>query len=139
MQISKKAFLYIDGGARGNPGPAGVGVVIYDDKKKRVGEFSQFLGVATNNIAEYYALLHGLQEVINMGFEEVVVHTDSELLAKQVKGEFRVKNPDIKRLFVLALHMLKGFSKYSVSQIKRESNKEADKLVNQAINLSALC
>lgn len=130
--------MFIDGAARGNPGPAGVGVVIKDENKKTIKEFYKYIGTATNNIAEYNALVYGLQEAHMLGAEEVVLNLDSELVAQQLKGEFRVKDPGIKSLFDQAVHLINGLKKFEIIQIGREKNKEADKLANKAINLSDL-
>jgi len=134
----KKVELYIDGASRGNPGPAGVGVVIKNEAKKTIKEFYKYIGNTTNNIAEYNALVYGLQEALILGAEEVILNLDSELVAQQVKGEFRVKHPQIKPLFDQAIHLINGFKRFAVIHIGREKNKEADKLANKAINLSEL-
>lgn len=134
----KKIEIFIDGAARGNPGPAGLGVVIKDGDRKTVKEFYKYIGAATNNIAEYSALVYALQEAHMLGAEEVVLNMDSELVSRQLKGEFRVKDPNIKLLFDQAIHLINGFKKFEAIQIGREKNKEADKLANKAINLSEL-
>jgi len=136
--MSKKIYLYVDGAARGNPGPAGIGVVLFDENKKRIKDFYKFLGNTTNNIAEYNALIYGLQEALAVGAKEVVVNLDSELVALQLKGEYRVKNSKLKPLFEQAVHMLDKLDKIEVRHIDRKENKEADKLANKAINLSGL-
>ncbi|NQT06062.1 MAG: ribonuclease HI family protein [Candidatus Omnitrophica bacterium] len=135
---NKKLLIYIDGAARGNPGPAGIGVVLLDEKKKRVKDYYKFLGKTTNNIAEYNALVYALQEAHMLGAKEIVLHMDSELVAKQLKGEFRVKNNNIKPLFEQAIHLINGLEKVEIKHIDRSLNKEADKLANKAINLSGL-
>lgn len=134
----KKVFLYVDGGSRGNPGPAGIGVVLLNKKKEKIKEFNKYIGITTNNIAEYSALIYGLQEALIQKADEVEIYLDSELVAQQLKGEYRVKNPNIKPLFEQALHLISGFRKADIRQIPREKNKDADKLVNRAINLKAL-
>ena len=138
MEKFRKIELFIDGAARGNPGPAGLGVVIKDENKKTIKEFYKYIGVATNNIAEYNALVYGLQEAHMLGAEEVELNMDSELIAQQLKGEFRVKDPKIKLLFDQAIHLINGFKRFEVVHIRREENKEADKLANKAINLADL-
>ncbi len=135
---NKKFFLYADGGARGNPGPAGIGVVIFDAGRKKVKEVYKYIGEATNNNAEYSALICALVEAEKLGAEEVVINLDSELVAKQLSGEYRVKNSDIKILFEKTVDALKHFKSFKVNHIDRSENKEADKLVNKAINLSSL-
>ena len=135
---SKTFFLYADGGSRGNPGPAGIGAVILDAKKKKVKEVFKYIGETTNNNAEYNALICGLEEVRQLGGDEVIVNLDSELVVKQISGEYRVKNADIKPLFEKAIDALKNFKSFEIRHIDRSKNKEADKLVNKAINLSGL-
>ncbi len=125
--------IYIDAATRGNPGKSGIGVVICDGQDKRVKKISEYIGVTTNNVAEYSALLYALQEALIMKVEEVVVFTDSELVAKQVSGEYMVKNEDLKRLRKQVDHLTKGFEKVDIQFIKRERNKSADTLANQAI------
>jgi len=136
--MGKKIYLYVDGAARGNPGPAGIGAVLFDENKKRIKDFYKFLGNATNNIAEYNALIYGLQEALAIGAKEVVVNLDSELVVLQLKGEYRVKNSKLRPLFEQAVHMLDKLDKIEVKHIDRKENKEADKLANKAINLSGL-
>ena len=135
---NKRLEIYIDGGARGNPGPAGVGVVVLDESGKRIKDVSKYIGEATNNIAEYSALLYGLEEALILRADEIKINLDSELVAKQITGEYRVKDPNIKPLFERAVNMLKGFKNFEVNHIDRSKNKEADKLVNKAINLASL-
>jgi len=136
--MSKKLHIYVDGGSRGNPGPAGVGVVVLDDKGKKLREFNKYIGIATNNIAEYNAVVYGLQEALFERADEIELNLDSELAAQQLKGEYRVKNSNIKPLFEQARHLLSGFKGFTIKHIPREKNKEADKLVNKAINLGGL-
>ena len=136
--MRKKLNIYIDGGARGNPGPAGVGVVIMDGKGKKIKDVSKYIGEATNNIAEYNALLYGLEEALMLSAEEIRINLDSELVAKQITGEYRVKDKNIKPLFDRAVNMLKSFKGFEINRIDRSENKEADKLVNKAINLAGL-
>ncbi len=136
--MKKKVLIYIDGAARGNPGPAGLGVVILDEDRTKIKDYYKYLGKTTNNIAEYNALIYGLQEAHMLGAKDVVLHMDSELVAKQLKGDFRVKNTKIKPIFEQALHLINGFDKVEIKLIERSLNKEADKLANKAINLSGL-
>ena len=138
IKLMKKISLYVDGGSRGNPGPAGIGVIVLDSKGKKIKGFNKYIGIATNNIAEYNAVIYGLQEALIEKADEVELNLDSELAAQQLKGEYRVKNSNIKPLFEQALHLLSGFKKFTIKHIKREKNKEADKLVNKAINLGGL-
>lgn len=131
-------FLYTDGGARGNPGPAGIGVIILDGKKKKLKELYKYIGETTNNMAEYNALVIGLEEAVNLKASEVVIHIDSELIARQLSGEYKVKDEKIKHFFEKALDVLKRFDSFEIKHIDRSKNKEADKLANKAINLSSL-
>jgi ribonuclease HI len=135
---NKKVFIYVDGASRGNPGPAGAGVVIRDEKKKTLKEFYKYLGQTTNNVAEYNALIYGLQEALILRADEVVVSLDSELVSKQINGEYRVKEATIKQLFEDALRLLSGFKKFEIRHIDRSENREADRLANKAVNLAGL-
>jgi len=136
--LSKALNIFADGGSRGNPGPAAVGVVILDGKGERVGEISRYIGAATNNAAEYLAVVYGLQEAVFLKAEKVILNLDSQLVARQLKGEYRVKDQDLLKYFDLALNLFKGFDKVEIREVPREKNKEADALVNKAINLKAL-
>lgn len=128
-----KLTIFTDGGARGNPGPAGIGIVIKSNGKT-VKEYGSYIGVATNNQAEYKALISALETTKNLGATEVEVFMDSELIVKQIKGEYKVKHPELAPLF-LKLHNLRvGFKKFSITHIPREKNKEADLQVNKAID-----
>jgi len=125
--------IFIDGAARGNPGPAGLGVVVTDGSST-VKELSKFIGEATNNVAEYSALIFGMDEAHNLGAKELTINTDSELLAKQLGGEYKVKNKTLKGLYDKAIKILDNFTEVTVNQIPRERNKGADKLANKAID-----
>ena len=135
---SKKIYLYTDGGSRGNPGPSGIGVVILDSGRKKIKEVYKYIGEATNNVAEYRALVSGLEEAMALKATDVIIHLDSELLVKQLSGEYKVKDANMKILFDESLSLLKNFSSFEVKHIERRKNKEADKLVNKAINLADL-
>ncbi len=128
-----RAVLRSDGGARGNPGPAGAGFVIEVDDSI-VCEGGRFLGSVTNNVAEYEALIWGLENVLALGHDEVTVYADSELLVKQVNGQYRVKNEGLKPLFLQVLGLLRRFSKFEVRHVRREFNKEADRMANEAMD-----
>ncbi len=127
-----KATLHTDGGARGNPGPGGIGVVL-DYQGKRL-LFKEFIGQATNNQAEYKAVILGLAEAKKLGAEEVDVFLDSELVQQQLSGLYKVKNQGLGSLFVQVWNLQQGFKKVKYVHVRREDNKEADKLVNQAID-----
>jgi ribonuclease HI len=125
---------YIDGGARGNPGPAGFGVRIEQPDGTLVAEFCESIGVATNNVAEYRGLLLGLKRAKALGATEVEVINDSELVAHQVNGRYRVKHPDLIPLHRAALEALSGFDAWSLAPVPRGENAGADALVNQALD-----
>lgn len=128
-----KAVLYTDGGARGNPGPAGTGAVLETESGSR-RELSSFLGKATNNQAEYRALLSGLALAKRQGVTELECYLDSELLVKQMKGEYKVKDSDLQLLYREAQHFSKQFEVITFTHIPREKNKEADRLVNEVLD-----
>lgn len=127
------AVLRSDGGARGNPGPAGAGFVIEVDDET-VCSGGRYLGECTNNVAEYEALIWGLENVQALGHSQVTVYADSELLVKQLNGIYRVKNEGLKPLFLRALALLRGFTKFEVRHVRREFNKAADALANEAMD-----
>lgn len=131
----KKLIIYCDGGARGNPGPAGAGAVLYHEGVL-VAEISEFLGNRTNNQAEYQALILALKKAKELGAEEVECYLDSELVVKQIKREYKVKNKDLAPLFLEVYNLDLSFKKSSYQHIPREKNKEADKLVNLAVDNS---
>ncbi len=123
----------IDGGARGNPGPAGIGVLLEDDAGKRE-EIYGFLGAATNNVAEYVALLVLLHHGIRRKAARLAIHSDSELLVKQIKGEYKVKNPRLQVLHAAARKLMARIPEVTVRHVRREENKDADRLANQAMD-----
>jgi ribonuclease HI len=127
------AILRTDGGSRGNPGPAGAGFVI-ECGGEIVARGGRFLGSVTNNVAEYEALIWGLENVSAMGFATVTVYADSELLVKQVNGQYRVKNEGLKPLFAKAVKLLRTFASFKVAHVRREQNTEADEMANQAMD-----
>lgn len=129
-----KYILYTDGAARGNPGPAGAGAFICTSDGRCVAEIAEYLGETTNNVAEYQGLLFGLKKLIELGAREVEIRADSELMVKQLKGEYRVKNETLKTLFEEAKVLLKKIPSYSIRHVYREQNKEADRLSNLAID-----
>ena len=128
-----RLIIFTDGGARGNPGPAGIGIVIKEGGKI-VKEYGEYIGVATNNQAEYRALISALESAKEMGATEIAVFMDSELIVKQLKGEYRVRDAGLSPLYLKVHNLRAGFRKFFVSHVPREKNKEADKLVNEAID-----
>ncbi len=133
-QAHKKLWLSTDGGARGNPGPAGLGLVIKDEAGSVILEHGQYLGETTNNVAEYSALIAALKFAHSFGADELMINMDSELIVKQMKGEYKIKQPHLQELAGQVEAQLKNFKKYQFNHILRHLNKEADKMVNQAID-----
>lgn len=129
-----KLILHTDGGASGNPGPAAAGIFITDEKGEKVAAFGKYLGEKTNNFAEYSALLLGLEKALSLKAEEIECLLDSELVVKQVKGEYKVKNPDLAGLFLKIYNLTQKFKKVSFRHVRREQNKRADSLVNQTLD-----
>ena len=128
------AVLWTDGAARGNPGPAGIGAILKSQTGEVLFTGSEFLGHSTNNVAEYKAVLLGLAGALERGVERVEVRTDSELLIKQLKGEYRVKSPGLRPLFEEARRLISRFKEVKLTHIRRELNGEADWLANQGID-----
>jgi ribonuclease HI len=128
------ATLWTDGAARGNPGPAGLGAVLKRADDTEIGHVCRYIGRATNNVAEYRALLEGLALALQHGVRSIEVRADSELLIKQLKGEYQVRNPNLKELFVEAKLLLARFDSHRLLHVRRELNTEADRLANQAID-----
>lgn len=129
-----RLVLHVDGGARGNPGPAAIGVVAATPDGEVVDRVSERIGVATNNVAEYRALLRGLELARQLGADEVEVVNDSELVAKQVNGEYRVKHPDMRPLHAAATAALRDFASWELRSVPRAQNADADALVNRALD-----
>jgi ribonuclease HI len=130
-----KVVVHVDGGARGNPGPAAAAAVLSDAASGQVvDEATEFLGHTTNNVAEYRGLLLGLARASALGATAVEVVNDSELVAKQVNGEYKVKHPDMKALHAEALAALAGFDAWAIRTVPRSKNAGADALVNQALD-----
>jgi ribonuclease HI len=129
-----KLVVHVDGGARGNPGPAAAAAVLATPDGDVVDEAHAFLGVATNNVAEYRGLLLGLERAKALGADEVEVVNDSELVAKQINGLYKVKHPDMRPLHAQAMQALRGFDRWTVRSVPRAQNAGADALVNQALD-----
>jgi probable phosphoglycerate mutase len=127
-------IVHIDGGSRGNPGDAAFGVHVADSEGKRVAELYGFLGRATNNVAEYEALLHALQWAAARGEKRLQVFSDSELLVRQLEGRYKVKHPDLRPLYERARILMTRFAEVKVAHVRREQNVEADALVNRALD-----
>ncbi|MFH1046915.1 MAG: ribonuclease HI family protein [Patescibacteria group bacterium] len=133
----KKLIAHTDGGARGNPGPAGLGVLIEDEDGQTVLEHSRYLGETTNNQAEYAAVIDALQHAKDLGAEEVDVYLDSELVVKQLSGEYRVKDPGLAQQYLKVHNLRCAFHKTTFTHIRREMNKRADRLANDAMDRQA--
>jgi ribonuclease HI len=129
-----KVVVHVDGGARGNPGPAAAGAVVSTPDGEVLDEATELLGVATNNVAEYRGLLLGLARAAALGATEVEVVNDSELIAKQVNGQYKVKHAAMRPLYLDAIKALRGFEKWAIRSVPREQNAGADALVNQALD-----
>jgi ribonuclease HI len=133
-QSRKEWLLMVDGAARGNPGDAGCGAAIYDENGSLVKELSRYLGRATNNVAEYEGLLMGLEALRQLGQKNIVVQSDSQLMVRQLNGEYRVKDEKLKTLFDQGKHLLRQFDSYRILHVRREMNKLADRLANLGID-----
>jgi ribonuclease HI len=129
-----KLIVHVDGGSRGNPGPAAAGAVLSTPDGDVVDEATELLGIVSNNVAEYRALLLGLQRARALGATEVEAVNDSELIAKQVNGQYKVKHADMKPLHAEALAALGAFERWTVRTVRREQNAHADALVNAALD-----
>jgi len=132
-----KATLHTDGGARGNPGPAGIGAVLYDAEGREIAHVSQSLDATTNNVAEYKALIAGLEMALENGVTDIDVKCDSQLVVSQVTGEWKIKNDRLRSLAAKAERLLYKFEKHALSHVPRSSNARADKLANEAMDEAA--
>ena len=138
MTPTRSYDVFIDGASKGNPGPAGVGVAFFDGQENPIRSFSKYIGHATNNVAEYLALIYALQEALQAGYTAVRVRTDSELLARQVTGQYKVRDAQLRVFHDLAVHLAKGFARYSIEHIPRSRNMVADRLANHAVRDRAI-
>lgn len=129
-----KVHLYTDGGARGNPGPAGIGIVIKDTSNQVIKELGKYIGKATNNEAEYTALIEGLSACFKKNVDEVDCYLDSSLVVNQLNGKFKVKDARMRALFVKAKKLENLFDKVTYTHVPRDKNHEADSLVNEVLD-----
>ena len=129
-----RLLIHTDGAARGNPGPAGAGAILRDAEGRVVAEIAQGLGRATNNVAEWTAVRLALEEARRLGATHVDLRMDSELVARQITGIYRVKHPDLKPVHAAVMELLRGFDGYTVGHVPRALNKDADRLSNLAID-----
>ena len=132
--MNQKLIIYSDGGARGNPGPAAIGVAIYNVSGKELRRISEYIGSTTNNQAEYKAVINALSEASVMGAESVVCHLDSELVVQQLRGKYKVREAGLKPLAAEALRLTSKFLQAEFKHVPREKNKLADELVNEALD-----
>jgi ribonuclease HI len=133
-----KARLWTDGGARGNPGPAAYGYVLEGEDGTVLAAHGEAIGTATNNVAEYRALVAGLAKALELGIDDLDVTSDSELLVKQMRGEYRVKKPTLRELWEEATKLERRFGSVRYSAVRREHNELADRLVNEALDASEI-
>lgn len=126
--------LHTDGAARGNPGEAGAGIVLYDADNRELAARSTYLGRCTNNVAEYQALILGLETARDIGCAELNIFLDSELVVRQIQGSYRVKSVDLKPLHARAVELLAGFRRWSIRHVARSENRRADELANRGID-----
>lgn len=131
---SPEVIAHIDGASRGNPGPASYGVVLESDEGARLATLSKSIGHTTNNVAEYHGLLAALEWALEHGVPRLRVLSDSELMARQIQGAYKVKSPDLKPLYERARSAIAHLESFSIEHVRREHNREADKLANLALN-----
>jgi ribonuclease HI len=133
--MEKRLFVYSDGGARGNPGPAAIGIVILDENNNKIAEHKECVGIKTNNQSEYLAIIKALEIAFNHG-RRIHCYSDSELMIRQLVGEYKIRNKELQRLFETVENKEKEFEEVSYSHVKRENEfiQEADKLVNEALD-----
>jgi len=129
-----RLVVHVDGGARGNPGPAAIGVVVSRPDGAVLEELGEQIGPATNNVAEYRALLRGVGLAHGLGAREVEIVNDSELVARQLTGAYKVKHPSMKPLYEQAIAALRGFDRWQIRTVPRAQNARADELVNEALD-----
>jgi ribonuclease HI len=129
-----KATMFADGGSRGNPGPAASGAVLFDERGEVLREVGTFLGVATNNVAEWTGLVTGLEAALELGIDDLAVRLDSELVVKQISGAYRVKHEGLIPLHAKAKALLRKFARVDVQHVRRKENAAADALVNQVLD-----
>jgi len=132
--MTEKLIIYTDGGARGNPGPAAVGVAIYDAGGREIQRYKKYIGTTTNNQAEYRALIAGLELASKLGVEVIVCHMDSELIVRQLQGQYKVREDTLAVLAAEALRLTPKFKQVDFVHVPREKNKLADQLVNEALD-----
>jgi ribonuclease HI len=131
--MSKKALIFTDGGAEPNPGPGGIGVVIRDRQGETVTTISRSVGRVTNNQAEYMAVITALEKALSLGFDEVEMRADSELIVRQINGRYKVRNSNLKPLYQKVVQLKGQLNSFTITHIPRNLNKEADRLAGEAV------
>jgi ribonuclease HI len=131
---TEKVIINVDGAARGNPGPAAIGAIFKDERGNTVGRISRPIGVTTNNQAEYRAIIVALEKAIGSGARQVTVKSDSELVVKQINGQYKIKNTALRPLYQQVVHLIGKLESFSITCIPREENAEADALANKALD-----
>lgn len=134
IELPKQVKIYTDGASRGNPGPASIGIVFYDEADNRVSDYKESLGDQTNNYAEYMAVIKALELCQQAGVSSAQFYCDSQLLVKQMLGEYKVKAPQIKDLYLKAKALTDSLDRVGFNHVRREFNKEADALANEALD-----
>lgn len=129
-----KLLINTDGGSRGNPGPAGIGVVIRNDQEQIIFEHGSYIGETTNNVAEYSALIKALETARDLGATTLLVRMDSELIVKQMQGVYKIKEPTLQELAARVIKLKNQFTSVTFTHVRREFNKDADRMVNQALD-----
>jgi ribonuclease HI len=132
--LTDKFTIFTDGASRGNPGPAAIGVVIKDEKGNTVASISRCLGATTNNQAEYRGIIAGLEKAVSLGARQVTVYSDSELMVKQINGQYRIKNPALQPLYAEVVKLTGRLESFKINHIRREQNSQADALANKALD-----
>lgn len=131
--------IYTDGASKGNPGDAGIGVVISSEDGTVLREIAEYIGKTTNNVAEYTALIRGVREAAGLGATTLEISTDSELLARQIAGVYKVKSPNLRPLYEELMGLLRSFQRVRISHVMRELNKRADQLANDGVHNHRKC
>jgi ribonuclease HI len=134
----KKLVINVDGAARGNPGPAAIGAIIRDESGKTLGRISRPIGVTTNNQAEYQAIIAALEKAVATGASQVNIKSDSELVVRQINGQYKIKNTALRPLYQQVVRLAGSLESFSITDIPREQNAEADKLANKALDRAQL-
>jgi ribonuclease HI len=132
--LTSSITIHTDGAARGNPGPAAIGVTLHDEKGKLLDKISERIGVATNNVAEYKAVIAGLEKAIKLGAKEVKLVSDSELVVRQINGRYKVKNAGLRPLYSEVVKLAGRLDKFTASNVRRGQNAAADGLANEALD-----